>query len=218
MLKTSRDGRLTALAALRASENGDPFKILIGTILSQRTRDESTTKASERLFAVYGTPQKLAAADPGSVRELIRNVLYYDVKSKNIIKVAKQIVTEYGGEVPRDMDSLLKLPSVGRKTANCVLVYGFNIPAIPVDTHVHRISNRLGLVQTKTPEETEVELERIVPRRYWLELNELFVRFGQTTCLPRGPRCEICTLKSSCRYYKEVVQKKDEGGEGSSST
>ena len=103
------------------------------------------------------------------------------------------------------MESLLTLHAVGRKTANCVLVYGFNKPAIPVDTHVHRIANRLGLVQTKTPEETEVELTRTVPKKYWLELNELFVRFGQTTCKPVGPRCDICTLDRELQVLREVV-------------
>jgi endonuclease III len=102
----------------------------------------------------------------------------------------------------------MSLPSVGRKTANCVLVYGFDKPAIPVDTHVHRIANRLGLVETKTPEETEAKLVETVPKRYWLELNELFVRFGQTTCKPIGPKCGGCTLTASCKYYKEVVRPK----------
>ena len=119
--------------------------------------------------------------------------------------MATQVVEEFGGRVPDDLESLLTLHAVGRKTANCVLVYGFNKPAIPVDTHVHRIANRLGLVQTKTPEQTEEELTKTVPKRYWLELNELFVRFGQTTCKPIGPRCDICTLTANCRYYREVV-------------
>jgi endonuclease III len=130
------------------------------------------------------------------------------MKAKSIIKVAKMLVKDFGGEVPSEMEALMSLPSVGRKTANCVLVYGFDVPAIPVDTHVHRISNRLGLVETKTPEETEAELVREVPRRYWLRLNDLFVRFGQTTCKPIGPRCGVCTLRAGCRYYREVVRPK----------
>ena len=112
------------------------------------------------------------------------------------------------GDVPSDMESLLSLPSVGPKTANCVLVYGFDKPAIPVDTHVHRISNRLGLVETKTPEQTEAQLVKTVPKRYWLEVNELFVRFGQTTCKPVGPKCGECTLRARCKYYREVVRPK----------
>lgn len=119
--------------------------------------------------------------------------------------MAKQIVGEFGGQVPRSMDDLLSLHSVGRKTANCVLVYGFNSPAIPVDTHVHRIANRLGLVHTTKPEQTEQELVRTVPKRYWLDVNDLFVRFGQTICRPIGPRCSICTLTGVCEYYQTVV-------------
>ena len=205
MVEASTDKRATALAELKDAEAGDPFRILIGTVLSHRTRDESTSKASERLFQVYDTPEKLANADPKKVKELIRSVGFYNMKTRNIIRVAKQVVDEFGGKVPDDLESLLTLHAVGRKTANCVLVYGFNKPAIPVDTHVHRIANRLGLVETKTPEQTEEALTKTIPRRYWLELNELFVRFGQTTCKPIGPRCDICTLTASCKYYREVV-------------
>jgi endonuclease-3 len=213
MVSESKDKRATALAELRSAEEGDPFRILIGTVLSHRTRDESTSRATERLFSVYKTPEELASADPGSVRELIRSVGFYNVKTRNVIRVAKQIVDEFGGKVPGDMESLLTLHAVGRKTANCVLVYAFNQPAIPVDIHVHRIANRLGLVQTETPEETELELMRTVPKKYWLELNELFVRFGQTTCKPVGPRCDICTLTADCKYYREVVLPRKEGAD-----
>jgi endonuclease-3 len=131
------------------------------------------------------------------------------MKTKGIIKVSKVLVEQFEGKVPSDMDALLSLPSVGRKTANCVLVYGFEKPAIPVDTHVHRISNRLGLVETKTPEQTEAELVKSVPKRYWLRLNDLFVRFGQTTCKPIGPKCGECSLRAQCRYYREVVRPKE---------
>lgn len=205
MVASSKDKRATALAELREAEAGDPFKILIGTVLSHRTRDESTSKATERLFEVYDTPEKLANADVRKVKGLIRSVGFYNMKSRSVIKVAKQVVEDFGGRVPDDLEKLLTLHAVGRKTANCVLVYGFNKPAIPVDTHVHRIANRLGLVETKTPEQTEEELTRTVPKRYWLDLNELFVRFGQTTCKPIGPRCDICTLTASCRYYRDEV-------------
>jgi len=209
MVESSQDRRATALGELRKSENSDPFKVLIGTILSHRTRDESTSRANERLFEVYHTPRELANADPKMVKELIRSVGFYNVKTKNIIRAAKQIVEEFDGKVPREMQKLLTIHAVGPKTANCVLVYGYNIPAIPVDTHVHRISNRLGLVETKTPEQTEVELKKRIPKKYWLELNEMFVRFGQTVCKPVGPRCGICSLSASCKYYREVVGKKD---------
>ncbi len=205
MVAESTDKRATALAELRDAESGDPFRILIGTVLSHRTRDESTSKATERLFEVYDTPEKLAMADIRKVRELIRSVGFYNMKSRNVKRVAKQVVEEFGGRVPDNLDDLLKLHAVGRKTANCVLVYGYNKPAIPVDTHVHRIANRLGLVDTRTPEETEEELMKTVPKKYWLQLNELFVRFGQTTCKPIGPKCGICTLRPECKYYREVV-------------
>jgi endonuclease-3 len=208
MVYGSTDRRATALAQLQAAEGGDPFRILIGTILSQRTRDENTTRATENLFRRYKTPSQLAKANPNVVRKLIRPAGFYNMKTKNIIIASKQVMEEFGGRVPDKEEDLLKLRAVGRKTANCVLVYGFKRPAIPVDTHVHRISNRLGLVRTKKPEDTEFELVRTVPKRYWLELNDLFVRFGQTTCKPIGPRCSICTLKGACVYYETVVAPK----------
>jgi len=208
MVKGSDDPRATALANLKDTEQGDPFKILIGTILSQRTRDEMTSLASGKLFQKFGTPRALAEARPTDVKRLIRSVGFYNMKTKAVIKAAKDIQERFGGKVPSNFEDLVSIPWVGPKTANCVLVYGFDKPAIPVDTHVHRISNRLGLVKTKTPEETEAALVKTVPRRYWLELNDLFVRFGQTTCKPIGPKCGICTLHAECRYYRDVVRPK----------
>ncbi len=211
MVYGSTDRRATALAQLQASEAGDPFRILIGTILSHRTRDENTTRATENLFSRYKTPSELAGADPRTVRRLIRPAGFYNMKTKNIMIASRQLVEEFGGAVPDNEEDLMKLRAVGRKTANCVLVYAFNKPAIPVDTHVHRISNRLGLVRTRKPEETETELVRTVPRRYWLELNDLFVRFGQTTCKPIGPHCSSCSLTSTCEYYRSTIAPKDKG-------
>ena len=208
MVRETKDPRATALSELKDTEEGNPFRILIGTILSQRTRDERTAIATERLFSKFKGPDELANADEKVVRDLIRPAGFYNMKAKSVIKVAKQLVEEFGGQVPSDVDDLMSLPSVGRKTANCVLVYAFNEPAIPVDTHVHRISNRLGLVSTKKPEETEEALTSSIPRKYWLELNDLFVRFGQTTCKPIGPKCGDCLLRSSCKYYRTVVAKK----------
>jgi endonuclease-3 len=208
MVYGTRDERATALAQLHDVDKGDPFRVLISTILSQRTRDENTTKASESLFSRYRTVEELARADVEMVRKLIRPSGFYNVKSRSIIKVSKQLLKEFGGTVPDDVESLMKLHSVGKKTANCVLVYGFNKPAIPVDTHVHRISNRLGLVDTSRPEETQAQLVETVPRRYWLDLNDLFVRFGQTICRPVGPRCSSCMLRDACRYYQTVVAPK----------
>ena len=208
MVYGSTDKRATALAQLQDSEGGDPFRILIGTILSHRTKDENTTRATENLFSRYSTPADLAKADPRTVRRLIRPSGFYNMKTKNIIMASRQLVEQFGGVVPDNEEDLLKLRAVGRKTANCVLVYAFNKPAIPVDTHVHRISNRLGLVKTKKPEDTEAELVRTVPKKYWLEVNDLFVRFGQTTCRPIGPKCGICSLTEACAYYGEVVAPK----------
>jgi endonuclease-3 len=205
MVYGSRDSRATALARLQEAEGGDPFRILIGTILSHRTRDENTTRATENLFSKYHSPQEIARAPPATIRRLIKPSGFYNMKTRNIIRVSRQLLKEFGGKVPDTEEDLLKLHAVGRKTANCVLVYAFNKPAIPVDTHVHRISNRLGLVRTKSPEETEQELVRTVPKRYWLELNDLFVRFGQTTCKPIGPKCGSCTLRDMCPYYQEKV-------------
>ena len=158
--------RYTALEGLHQAETASPFKILIGTVLSARTKDENTTKAVKGLFKVYNTPQKLANAKVKDVEKIIKSVGFYHVKSRRIIEVANIILTKYHGKVPADIDKLVEIPGVGRKTANCVLVYAFEKPAIPVDTHVHRISNRLGLVDTKTPEDTEMELRKNVPKKY----------------------------------------------------
>ncbi|MEK6962016.1 MAG: endonuclease III [Thermoproteota archaeon] len=194
--------RMTALRQLHDVENGDPFNILIGTILSARTKDESTTKVAGKLFAKYKSVKALANAKVRDVEEIIRSIGFYHVKAKRIIEVASIINTKFNGKVPDDLDTLITLPGVGRKTANCVLVYAFEKPAIPVDVHVHRISNRLGLVDTKTPEETELELMKKVPERYWLEINDTFVMFGQNICKPISPMCNVCKIKKICKYYK----------------
>jgi endonuclease-3 len=178
--------------------NKDPFTVLIGTILSQRTRDEQTAEASRALFSRFDTPRKLARANVKEVERLIRPAGFYRVKARQIKKVARTLLERFDGNVPEDMEDLLSLPSVGRKTANCVLVYGFNRKAIPVDTHVHRISNRLGWVRTRTPEETEERLVDILPKRYWLEINDLLVTHGQNICKPIGPRCSECPINNIC--------------------
>jgi len=196
----------TALGRITA-ETEDPFKVLISTILSQRTRDEMTDKASHQLFARYPDAKSIANASLSSISRLIKPVGFYRQKAAGIRNVSRILLSEYGGEVPRAFDELLKLPSVGPKTANCVLVYGFGIPRIPVDTHVHRISNRLGIVKTKTPEQTEAALMKAVPEEYWIDLNGLLVRFGQSVCRPIGPKCGECNFRRFCRYYKTVVKR-----------
>lgn len=197
----------TALARIIA-EREDPFLVLISTILSQRTRDERTDEASRQLFAKYDTPQAIAAADRADLERLIKPVGFYRQKSTQIQKVSRILLDEYGGRVPGTYEELIELPQVGPKTANCVLVYGFGEPRIPTDTHVHRVSNRLGLVRTKTPEATEQRLMRTVPKEYWLLINELFIRFGKDLCRPIGPRCEACSFRPFCRYYRTVVRPK----------
>mgnify|MGYP001559682447 CR=1 FL=1 len=198
----------TALQEISDSTNGDPFRVLIATVLSQRTKDRVTALASSRLFARFPDAPSLSKADVRTVSRLIKPVGFYKTKARKIREIARIILDQYGGRVPESMDELLKLPSVGRKTANCVLVYGFRKPAIPVDTHVHRIFNRIGVVNTKTPEDTEMELTRIVDKRDWLDLNDVFVKFGQLVCKPIGPKCPICPLNDRCRWYRTNYKNK----------
>ena len=193
--------RITALRDLHNAETG-PFSILIGTILSARTKDETTTKAVKALFLKYKNPKDLANAKIKDVEKIIRSIGFFHVKSKRIVEVAKIIHTKYKDKVPEDLDTLVQLPGVGRKTANCVLVYAFEKPAIPVDIHVHRISNRLGLVDTKNPEETEQELMSKIDKKYWIDINDTFVMYGQNICKPISPMCNVCKIKKSCKYYK----------------
>ena len=194
--------RYTALERLHKVQTARPFRILIATILSARTKDENTTKAADKLFKLYGTPQKLAKAKVKDVEKVIKSVGFYHVKSKRIIEVANLILSKYNGKVPADIDKLVDMPGVGRKTANCVLVYAFEKPAIPVDTHVHRISNRLGLVDTKTPEETEMALREKIPKKYWLDINNTFVMYGQNICKPISPMCDVCKIRKICNYFQ----------------
>jgi endonuclease-3 len=176
---------------------GDPFKVLISTILSQRTRDEFTERASRALFAHYDTVEKMAQADVTEIEVLIKPAGFYRVKAQRIKDVSIQILTTYQGRVPPDKGSLLSLTGVGPKTANCILVYGFGIPAIPVDVHVHRIANRLGLVSTRTPEETENELMHIYKKEDWIPINSLLVSFGKKMC-KANPLCHQCFLADLC--------------------
>jgi len=179
-----------------------PYNVLISTILSQRTKDKNTIKASERLFSNFPTAENIANANLAEIKNLIKESGFYNVKAKRIKQVSRILLDKYQGNVPSKLNELLNLPGVGRKTANCVLVYGFNIPAIPADTHVHRISNRLGIVKTKTPEQTEHELMRKIPKKYWIKINELFVKHGQTICNPIRPKCDKCIINKLCDFKK----------------
>ncbi len=186
----------------------DPFHVLISTVLSQRTKDENTNVASGRLFARYDTPKALAEAPVDEIRALIRPAGFPAAKSKAIKEISRLIHLDYKDKVPSDMESLLALPLVGRKTANCVLVYGFGIDAIPVDTHVHRVSNRIGLVKTKNPEETERKLSEVIPKKLWKVVNSSFVAFGKTICRPIGPKCDECPVNRYCDYYFTFFRRK----------
>ncbi len=176
----------------------DPFFVLISTVMSHRTRDEVTYPAAIKLFEKFSTPEDMAEADVEEIEALIKDVGFYRVKAGRIKAISRILLEEYEGRVPDDMESLLRFPGVGRKTANCVLAHAFFQDALAVDTHVHRISNRMGLVRTKSPEETEIELKNVFPQRYWKHINLLLVKLGQNVCRPISPRCEICTLNDIC--------------------
>ncbi len=176
----------------------NPFQVMIGTILSQRTRDENTDRASARLFARYPDAPSLAAARLSTIEPLIHDTGFYHTKARLIRDASRQLLGRFDGTVPRTFEELTTLPGVGPKTANCVLVFGYGIPAIPVDTHVHRIANRLGVVRTKSPEETEQRLREVVPREYWIPLNPLLVQHGQNLCRPIGPKCGECPIADLC--------------------
>ncbi len=178
----------------------NPFRVLVSTILSQRTKDENTHIATEQLFAKYDSPKKLAAAKSENIYDLIRPAGFYKQKAEKIIQTSKIIHEKYGSNVPDTMDKLVSLPGVGRKTASCVLAYGFGLPAIAVDTHVHRICNLLGLVKTSEPDDTEEALVFLIPKEHWHDINRLLVRHGQSICRPINPRCHECPIAHICDY------------------
>jgi len=180
----------------------DPFRILISTILSQRAKDEQTFRISQLLFSKYSNVDELSQASEIELHKILKPIGFYRVKSKNIKKVANIIKQKFNGVVPENFDELISLPSVGRKSANCVLVYAFKKLAIPVDTHVHRVSNRLGLVDTKNPDETEYKLSEILDKKFWSDVNSDFIRFGKTICKPINPNCQVCKLKDICKWNK----------------
>jgi endonuclease-3 len=184
-------------------ELGDPYKVLVATIISQRTREEQTTEVSHRVFARYPDAAALAQADEADLYALLEGSQYREAKAPRLIALARILVEKYGGQVPSDIDALLSLPGVGRKTANCVLVYAFDIPALCVDIHMHRITNRLGWVQTRTPEQTEKALEKIIPQDLWTGVNRLFLQHGRAICLPSVPLCTTCPIRAWCDYGQD---------------
>lgn len=181
-----------------ASSDRDPFKVLISCILSLRTKDEVTGAASRRLFQLSSTPEGLASLPVRKIEKTIYPVGFYRVKARRIRKIGREIVENHHGRVPDSIEELLRLEGVGRKTANLVVTLGYDKDGICVDTHVHRITNRWGLIKTKTPQETEFALRKILPVKYWKELNGMLVAFGQGICRPRSPLCSICRLDNFC--------------------
>jgi endonuclease-3 len=189
--------RVTTLAEEQETSRS-PFRLLVACVISLRTKDEVTATASRRLFDLAETPNQLAELDEDKIAQAIYPAGFYNTKAKQLREIASTLRDDFAGQVPAEEASLLALPGVGRKTANLVLGLGFGIPAICVDTHVHRISNRLDLVTTKNPEQTEMELVKVLPRDLWIVINDLLVTFGQNRCRPTSPRCTGCVLADLC--------------------
>ena len=187
----------TAITVI-ASERRDPFRVLVACILSLRTQDTTTGPASERLFALAATPEEMLRLTPRQIERAIYPVGFYRTKARVLLGLSRDLLARFGGKVPDDIDALLTLKGVGRKTANLVVTIGYRKPGICVDTHVHRISNRLGYVRTRTPEETEMALRARLPRRYWIGYNDLLVTFGQNLCTPISPKCSVCPVRALC--------------------
>ncbi len=181
-----------------AYENPDPFRVLVSTMISLRTKDDVTITASANLFKAASTPESLAGLEESEIARLIYPAGFYKTKAKHLKEVGRMLVSSHGSKVPDTIEELLAFPGVGRKTANLVLNLGYGIPAICVDTHVHRVSNRTGWVKTKDPEGTEFALMKILPKKYWIRINELLVRFGQNICTPTSPWCSRCPIRDYC--------------------
>jgi len=186
------------IVTLMAESSKSPFHILISCVLSLRTQDATTTQASRRLFGLAETPEKMLRLSTRTIEKAIYPVGFYRTKAKAIRAICRDLVEKYSAKVPDEIDELLKLQGVGRKTANLVVTLGYRKPGICVDTHVHRISNRWGYVRTKNPKETEFALREKLPKPYWLEYNDLLVSFGQHLCRPISPRCSECPVEKYC--------------------
>jgi endonuclease-3 len=182
-----------------ADETGHPFRVLIACLLSLRTQDSTTGPAAARLFALADTPAPMLTLTPRQIEHAIYPVGFYRTKARVIRRICADLLARFGGNVPDEIDDLLTLDGVGRKTANLVVTLGFAKPGICVDTHVHRISNRLGYVRARTPDETEMALRAKLPRRYWIGYNDLLVTFGQNVCAPVSPKCSACPVRPLCR-------------------
>jgi endonuclease-3 len=181
-----------------AQHSRDPFRVLISTMLSLRTKDAVTAEASKNLFALARTPRAMVKLTPRQIEKAIYPVGFYRTKARNIVKLCRELIDQYDGNVPNEIAALVALPGVGRKTANLVITLGFDKPGICVDTHVHRITNRWGYVKTKTPEQTEMALREKLPRAYWIEINDELVALGQNVCHPTSPKCSMCPVCAYC--------------------
>lgn len=186
------------VVAFLAAGGGSPFRVLVSALLSARTADGTTAGACTRLFALADTPEALRALSADAVEQAIYPVGFYPTKTRNLLQLCDRLITEFGGAVPADIETLCTLPGVGRKTANLVMIEAFQQPAICVDTHVHRISNIWGFVKTKTPEQTERALRERLPRRHWRDYNRILVAFGQHCCAPQSPWCSRCPVARFC--------------------
>jgi endonuclease-3 len=198
ILRRESRGWDAPVLTLMAAEKHDPFLTLIGCILSLRTNDKTTAVAAPRLFAKARTPAEMIALEPQEIEKLIYPVGFYRTKARGIREICRDLIERFGGRVPDKIEDLVTLKGVGRKTANLVVTESFRKPGICVDTHVHRISNRWGLVAAKTADKTEMALREVLPRRYWIEYNSLLVAFGQTICHPTSPWCSRCPVVKMC--------------------
>ncbi len=195
--KEVRQWKVPVVGTFAHGENAT-FKILISTVLSLRTKDKTTEEASHRLFKLADTPRKMLTLSPAQIEEAIYPVGFYHTKARNILGICRDLLERFKGRVPDNLEELLTLHGVGRKTANLVVTVGYHQLGICVDTHVHRISNRWGLVQTKTPDETEKVLRGILPKRYWVHFNDILVTYGQNLCVPVSPFCSRCKISAFC--------------------
>jgi len=207
-IRTVMDTLAASYHGRGAIELGDPFQVLVATVISQRTREEQTAAVSARVFARYPDAAALAAANEADLYALLDGSEYREEKAPRLVALAAILVEKFGGRVPDSVDALLELPGVGRKTANCVLIYAFNKAALCVDTHMHRITNRLGWVITKTPDATEKALEKIMPKDLWAGSNRLFLQHGRAICLPTVPICSRCPVREWCAYGQDGTAKK----------
>lgn len=189
----------TPFVTVDAETTREPFRVLISTIISLRTKDSTTEEASIRLFKLASNPEDMIKLNITQIEKALYPAGFYRVKAKTIKEVCRELVDKYGSMVPDDLDELLKLKGVGRKTANLVITLGYNKPGICVDTHVHRIFNRLGYINTNTPDDSEMVLRKKLPKRYWIDINSLLVAYGQNVCKPIGPRCDVCKISDLCR-------------------